>query len=270
MSAERFDQLLLYKYIMDTSTSGVPICNELKDIKEEQNMCDNDILASAKAVLNNMYGYGDNSKVILDDIVDKRIEEKKSEENWVWVTGYKGLDKDMKAYNDFQYEMDQLYIMPDGEPLRACHRGFHMCLKLEDLYNYKSIGDGNRFFECKALVREKDLEKYGTPTFIGKIDKLAAKSIRLVRELSIDEILDYKSECALWPEYIKKMAIDKSVVEAEKEWRIVNLTRMGYARPLAEYICNHCDGSGYDLAVALDAQTDISMDTKVNAIFSHV
>ena len=46
------------------------------------------------------------------------------EEKWTWVTGYKGLDKDMKAYGDFQYEMDKLYIMPEGEPVEACHGGF--------------------------------------------------------------------------------------------------------------------------------------------------
>lgn len=200
------------------------------------------------------------------------------EEKWVWVSGYKGLDKDMKAYNDFQYEMDKLYIMPDGEPVEACHGGFHLSLKLEDLYDYKSIGSGNRFFECSALVRESDLEKYGKPdpnycygfVFCGaKVDRLAAKSIRLVRELSADEILYHIEGSDEWPEYVKEMAIAESIDAAKKELKIVTMTKMGYARPLAEYIVND-DDDGYKLAVALDSQPGISMDTKVNAIFSHI
>ena len=202
------------------------------------------------------------------------------EEKWTWVTGYKGLDKDMKAYGDFQYEMDKLYIMPDGETVEACHGGFHLCLKLEDLYNYKFIGSSNRFFECSALVREKDLEQYGKANggwrmngmFMSPhaVDKLAAKSIRLIRELSVDEILAHIEGVNEWPEYIKEMAIGEGVPAAQKELKLITMTKMGYARPLAEYICNHCDSSGYDLAVALDAQPGISMDTKVAAIFSHI
>lgn len=195
------------------------------------------------------------------------------EEKWTWVTGYKGLDKDMKAYGDFQYEMDQLYIMPDGEPVEACHGGFHLCLKLEDLYNYKGVGSGNRFFECSALVRESDLEKYGSHGWLcfSKIDKLAAKSIRLIRELSVDEILAHIEGVNEWPNYVKEMAIAENIDAAKKELKIIAMTKMGYARPLAEYICNDRNSEdGYKLAMALDSQPGISMDTKVAAIFSHI
>ena len=60
------------------------------------------------------------------------------------------------------------------------------------------------------------------------------------------------------------------VVKAQNEYHAGVLTAMGYARPLAEYICNHTDGSGYSLAVALDSQPGINMDTKIAAIFSHI
>ncbi len=203
------------------------------------------------------------------------------EEKWTWVTGYKGLDKDMKAYGDFQYEMDKLYIMPDGEPVEACHGGFHMCLNLKDLYNYKPIGHGNRFFECKALVRESDLEKYGTPVSFKSawfvpgvnplVDKLAAKSIHLTRELDFDEILAHIEGVEEWPLYIKKMAIAESIDKAKTEMKILTMIKMGYAEPLAKYIVNDRNGEdGYNLAVALDSQPGISMDTKINAIFSHI
>lgn len=202
-----------------------------------------------------------------------------AEEKWTWVTGYKGLDKDMKAHGGFQYEMDKLYIMPEGEPVKTCKGGFHLCLNLEDLCGYKPIEDGNRFFECSALVRESDLEKYGKcdPCNYyglvfggGKIDKLAAKSIRLIRELTVDEILAHIDGAKEWPEYIKEMAITKNITAAKTEMKILDMVRIGYAKPLAEYIVNHSDGSGYTLAMALDAQPDISMDTKINAIFSHI
>ena len=261
-----------------------------------------ELVKSAKQALNALYGRGVyESKTITYDVSDNvrrnlhmnmnynfqnevyaamaklsnealtAYETTDKDENWVWVTGYKGLDKDMKAYNDFQYELDKLYIMPEGEPVKACSGGYHLCLNLEDLYNYKVIGNGNRFFECKALVRESDLKEYGKAGYLFKKNKLAAKSIHLTRELSIDEILDHKSEAGLWPQYIKEMAINKSMANAKKEWKIVRMTHMGYARPLAEYIVNDRNADdGYKLAVALDAQEGISMDTKVGVIFSHI
>lgn len=204
------------------------------------------------------------------EVTTKKTEE--TDTTWVWVTGYKGLDRDMKAHGDFQYEMDELYIMPEGEPVEACRGGFHLCLNLKDLYNdYKHIEKGNRFFECRALVRESDLKEYGKYEFYFKKNKLAAKSIRLVRELTVDEILEPVEDSVEWPQYIKEMAINENLHKARVEMKVFTMTRMGYARPLAEYICNDRNSEdGYKLAVALDSQTDISMDTKINAIFSHI
>lgn len=234
-----------------------------------------------------------NFKYALRAEVEKALHEVKDQafvkidtDEWVWVTGYKGTDKDMKCKNDFQYELGKQYDMPEGEAVEACQSGFHMCMKLEDVYNYYPIECGRRYFECRALVRKTDLEKYGKTdassfnsvymfglSGSAIVDKLAAKSIELIRELTIDEILAHKSEAGLWPEYVKDMAIRESFEEAKTEWHIIHMTEMGYARPLAEYICKNKNNrhlGGYDLAVALDSQLDISMDTKVNAIFSHI
>ena len=209
-----------------------------------------------------------------------------SVDEWVWVTGYKGTDKDMKCKNDFQYELGKQYDMPEGEAVEACTSGFHMCMTLEDVYHYYRIGSGNRFFECRALVRKSDLEKYGkvetNDTYAlyayvslntAVVNKLAAKSIELTRELTVDEILAHKPESSEWHRWVKDMAIQESFEAAETEWHIYHMTEMGYARPLAEYICKgeKCRHlGGYELAVALDSQPDISMDTKINAIFSHI
>lgn len=193
---------------------------------------------------------------------------------WIWVTGYKGTDKDMKCKNDFQYELGKRYDMPDGESVEVCSSGFHLCLKLEDVFEYIVRGRGNRFFEVEAFVRKSDVDNYGNiPLALGllfKTNKLAAKSIVLTRELTADEILASIPESAEWPSAVKEVALTGSIEEATKIWHKSVLISMGYVRPLAEYIVNHCDKTGYDLAVALNSQPDISMDTKINAIFSHI
>ena len=191
-------------------------------------------------------------------------------DKWVWVTGYKGTDKDMKCMNDFQYEVGKTYDMPDGEEVRECHSGFHMCLKLEDVFEYQKIENGNRFFEVRALVRERDRNEYGTNYFWSKRNKLAAKSIEIVRELGTDEILAHIPEAAEWPDEIKELALEKNVSAAKAEGKVYKLVNMGYSIELAKYICNDTHESGYELAVALDTQPGISMDTKILAIFSHV
>lgn len=193
------------------------------------------------------------------------------EEKWVWVTGYKGTDKDMKCMNDFQYEIGKTYDMPEGAEIQACSSGFHMCLKLEDVFDYQRIENGNRFFEVRALVRERDRAEYisGCYPYIRN-NKLAAKSIEIVRELSADEILAHIPEAAEWPDEIKELALEKNVNAAKAEGKILNLVSIGYSIELAKYICNDTHKSGYELAMALDTQPGISMDTKILAIFSHV
>lgn len=192
------------------------------------------------------------------------------EERWVWVTGYKGMDKDMKCMNDFQYEIGKTYDMPENTEVRVCSSGFHMCLNLGDVFRYKNIVSGNRFFEVAAQVRESDMKKYGKSDWYAKTDKLAAKSITILRELSVDEILAHIPEAAEWTDEIKAVALEKSVDTAKTEAKIHKLTTIGYSPELARYICEHANKSGYDLALALDTQPGISMDTKVMAIFSHI
>lgn len=198
------------------------------------------------------------------------------EDKWVWVTGYKGMDKNMKCRNDFQYEIGKTYDMPEDAEIKICSSGFHFCLELKDVFDYQDICNGHRFFEVRALVRERDKWLYvsGTNSWYYTPDaptnKLAAKSIEIVRELSADEILAHIPEAAKWPSDIKERAIEKGVDSARAEFNVYTLIKMGYSPELARYICNHTDDSGYELAVALDTQPGISMDTKILAIFSHV
>lgn len=66
-------------------------------------------------------------------------------EEWIWVESYKGTDKDMKC-RDYQYELGVQYDMPEGQTIKECESGFHLCLSLKDVYGYYDISDGHRFF----------------------------------------------------------------------------------------------------------------------------
>lgn len=271
MNAERLTNLkrelnALYGRPVYELKTPMYVKNTNKNLMEEIDMATTNAVTMDYTIQQKIY----NAFMNADKISNRKTEE--TETTWVWVTGYKGLDKDMKAHGDFQYEMDELYIMPEGEPVKVCHGGFHLYLNLKDLYNdYKPIEKGNRFFECRALVRESDLKEYDEYEFCFKKNKLAAKSIRLVRELTVDEILEPIEDSVGWPQHIKEMAINESLYKARVEMKVFTMIRMGYARPLAEYIVNDRNSEdGYKLAVALDSQTDISMDTKINAIFSHI
>ena len=194
------------------------------------------------------------------------------DEEWIWVKGYKGMDKAMKCHGGFPYELGTQYDMPENEPVYTCQSGYHLCLKLIDVYDYVEIGKGNRFFEVEALVRKSEVDSYGRDVgMLGRNNKLAAKSIRIIRELSVDEILEPYPDTADWTIETKRVAIEDSLNEARRAHRVQVMVKMGYAEPLASYIVYDKNGEdGYNLAVALDTQLGISMDTKINAIFSHI
>lgn len=120
------------------------------------------------------------------------IKGKESEEEYVWVEGYKGTNENMQGYNDFQFEIGKSYTC-DGEPIQ-CKNGFHFSLKLGDAMRYIKLDNPkNRFFKVKGLVKKEDYKSYGHSLFAvnGPIcvnDKLAAKTIILVEEMSNEEI----------------------------------------------------------------------------------
>ena len=165
---------------------------------------------------------------------------KPREEEWVWVDGFKGTDKDMKC-NDYQYEMGKQHDMPEGEEIVECKSGFHLCRELMDVFHYYPIGDGRRFFKVRALVRKKDWENEYVScsdcdwSHAIRRDKLTSKSIIFERELTPDEI-------------ITDRMIAYSKVRSEE---------------FARYILTI---DKFQMARALGSQKDISMDTRVNHI----
>lgn len=207
-------------------------------------------------------------------------------EEWIWVKGYKGTDKNMMC-RDYQYEMDKTFYMPEKMEIKLCENGFHFCTKLRDVYQYYAVGDGDRFFEVEAMVRkseyDKIINKYNEPTMLtfsfGLSDsKLTAKSIRFVRELGRDEILDGMGlDVSDWTEDQKDRAllenvfdiineVDKIRQEKERAEQTEKLLACGYNEWLAKYIVSH---DMFEKAYAVGCQEGLSIDMKVFAIFNN-
>jgi hypothetical protein len=211
-------------------------------------------------------------KSIIDEKVEK-FNDETSEEKWVWVDGYKGVTKNMTAYGDFKYELGKQYDMPDDAEIEECSSGFHLCLELKDVYEYCNIGYGHRFFKVKALVREKDRDKYGKYSFCwsySRNDKLAAKSIILTEELTVDEIfepLGYNHpDSEHWTEEYKKMALQIGIDAVTQLIRADELEALGYSSTFSKFIVQNKEQ--YEKAKAVGSQPDLSMDMKVFVLFN--
>lgn len=186
------------------------------------------------------------------------------EEEWIWVEGYKGTDEYMRC-RDFQYELGVQYDMPEGQKVQECVSGFHLCLYCQDVFDYYRVGNGNRFFKVKALVRKADIENYRFKSFYGGgLNKLVAKSIIFTSELTCDEILQYFDDVKNLPENYRKLAIDVSIDYAIRQYRINTLVEDGYSEPFATYVTSI---NKFEKAHALGSQNDVSMDIKVLSIF---
>lgn len=195
------------------------------------------------------------------------------EEEWVWVEGYKGTDRNM-CCRDFQYEMNKQFDMSEDTEIKECENGFHLCLTLNDTFKYYSVTNGHRFFKVKALVRKVDEEKYGTAICsyflgekmrIGTYDKLAAKSIIFLSELTIDEIIDAIGGVDL-PEQYKPLVIEGGTKYAYDNYNIDTLVEDGYSKPFATHIVKT---NKFDIAHTIGSQKDLSMDMKVLYILNN-
>ena len=191
-----------------------------------------------------------------------KSETQEPEEEWIWVEGYKGTDKDMKCM-DFQYELGKQYDMPEDEEIIKCRNGFHLCPNLNDVFGYYHVGNSNRFFKVQALVRKADKEDCEFTSFygyhMGRDDKLVAKSIVFVSELTQDEILAGTEVETLDQQY-KDLAIKDSLDLAISLYRRDILSKDGYSEAFANYVINN---HLFDKAHAVGSMPDVSMDMKV-------
>lgn len=201
----------------------------------------------------------------ISSIMDETEEARPSDEQWVWVTGYKGTDRYMKC-RDYQFELAKQFDMSEDADIQTCRSGFHLCLKLKDVFNYYEIDKGNRFFEVRALVRKDDADEYGKVRNYRCVNKLAAKSIEFVRELSVDEILA-GDDCNVegWSVEDKLLVLEKGMNYARNARNKGELLCMGYS----ERMVNHFIEQGWtELALTLGSQEGLSMDTKIRILFS--
>ena len=234
-----------------------------------------------KETLNQIYGTSAATNALIEidtnqeDVMNaiKTIEE----EEYIWVKGFKGTDKDMRCKGDYQYELGKQFDLDaDVEP-ETCSKGFHFCKDLESVFRYYKIGDGNRFFEVEALVKKSDLEPKNKSkldqwsklymSFFNYDDKYAAKSICFVRELTVDEVFEAVSnkEVREWADEQKKRAMETSIDTVRREIRAFDLCAAGYSPAFSKYIS--MDEGRYKTAIAMASLPDVSMDVKVMAIF---
>lgn len=188
--------------------------------------------------------------------------EDKGVEEWVWVTGYKGTEKDMKC-RDYQYEMNKQHDMPEGSEIDICCSGFHFCDKIRDVFRYYDVARGNRFFEVKALVRRWN--KNGYYTIEHQRDKMAAKSIQFVRELTTEEIFEHLNNDLTVDWTVEQMnaARQTSIIEYNDILRTEKLVQLGYSEAFATWAVRK---GGYDVAKMMGETPNVGMDVKVMAV----
>lgn len=195
-------------------------------------------------------------------------------EEWIWVKGFKGTEKDMSC-KGYQYELGTKFDLVGIDP-DICHSGFHFCKDLKNVFRYYTIGDGNRFFEVEALVKKSDWDPekrknntcnlYKSYSYsFGSIvidDKYAAKSIRFIRELTADEVFEAVSDKNVreWTDDWKKRAMETSIQKVRMEIREFELCAAGYSPAFSKYIAR--DTGRYKRAIAMASLPDVSMDVK--------
>ena len=237
-----------------------------------------------KETLNKIYGKSAaTNAAINDDITQENITnaiKTLEEEEYIWVKGFKGTEKDMSC-KGYRYELGKQFDLDDNiEPL-LCEKGFHFCTELENVFKFYKIGDGNRFFEVEALVKKSDwyseqrknrtrssYDPYGYLSgFFTSNDKYAAKSIRFIRELTVDEVFGAVTDTEVreWAEEQKKRAMETSINTVRRDIRAFELCAAGYSPAFAKYIS--VDAGRYATAMAMASLPDVSMDVKVMAIF---
>src|SRR5688572_25069978 len=89
--------------------------------------------------------------------------------------GYKGFKEDLKCLS-FQFAIGYEYTHPGDVML--CHRGFHYCNKLSEVFNY--YPENKNHIYCIVEPSGK---------IIKGGDKNVCQTIKIVRQLSNDEVI---------------------------------------------------------------------------------
>lgn len=190
---------------------------------------------------------------------------KASKEEWVWVDGYKGTDKNMTC-RDTTYEIGRQYDY-DGI-VSPCVGGYHLCLKLDHVFEYYDVENGNRFFKVRALVKKNNLETYNDNDYDvwgDRRHKLAAKSIVFEEEVTSEEIFTQTEKYnGVLPEWWDKVR-EYGFYGARRYFEIQELIACGFSEQLAEYIYSN---KRAELAKALVSQEGLEMKDIIQLVLT--
>lgn len=90
------------------------------------------------------------------------------------MKGYKAFDENLQC-KGFQFKIGEVFSVEGGVTL--CKNGFHFCKQLTSVYNYYSRSYSTRICEVEAVG-----------VIVTEGDKIVTDSIRIIRELSKEDI----------------------------------------------------------------------------------
>lgn len=127
------------------------------------------------------------------------------------MKGYKAFNSDLTC-RDYQFTEGVTHVF-EGQPV-LCHSGFHFCTELQDVLKYYS----------HSTVRVFEIEASGIVTKgHGYDSKRACSELRLVKELTCDEVRDSINKCqpaylwAMW--HGNREEMKKFITESEYAYR---------------------------------------------------
>lgn len=95
------------------------------------------------------------------------------------ITTYKGVNKDLTAYNNYRYEIGK--TEKDNGAIRCGDKGFHSCEAPMDVLRYYPLRYGNRYFECEAGGLIDKTSDYDT--------KIASSELTLKAEIGLPGLI---------------------------------------------------------------------------------
>ena len=95
------------------------------------------------------------------------------------ITTYKGVSKDLTAYNNYRYEIGK--TEKDDGAIRCGDKGFHSCEVPMDVLRYYPLRHGNRYFECEAGGLIDKTSDYDT--------KIASSELTLKAEIGLPGLI---------------------------------------------------------------------------------
>ena len=129
----------------------------------------------------------------------------------------KGFDENL-CCRGMQYEVGRTYDISDRGELKMCSEtALHFCDNILDVSVYYPIIDlNNRFCEVEPLGRTKKKKVYG-------VTKYASQSLRIIRELSEDEIAElYNQERCRYEDTLKTLHVGDKIKHNERVVRIID------------------------------------------------